>query len=66
MMVCVDVADPDTLKASNYVIRFCAIAAPQLTVRPLPAIQQHPTLQAAQRMLHVTSVKTCCLQIWDA
>ena len=45
MVVRMDVADPDAPQARNDVISACAVAAPELAVRPLPAVQQHATLQ---------------------
>ena len=57
MMVCMNVADPDALQASNDPVSCCAIAAPQLSVGPLPAVQQHPTLQAPQCLL------LCCFTL---
>ena len=45
MVVRMDVADPDAPQAHDDVISACAVAAPQLPVGPLPAVQQHAALQ---------------------
>ena len=56
MMVGMDVADPDALQASDDPVRFRAVAAPQLSVGPLPAVQQYSTLQGPPSLLLCCSI----------